>query len=92
MRLEDRAPLQFLGIYDDVFDPLAFPGIGHVDQAITGLYHSGIRVFIAGRILERSAGGSETMIKRHLLFAGAVAAALPGVALAESLRCSNGIA
>ena len=32
------------------------------------------------------------MIKRHLLFAGVVAAALPGAALAESLRCSNGIA
>ena len=32
------------------------------------------------------------MIKRQLLFAGVVAAALPTAALAESLRCQNGIA
>ena len=32
------------------------------------------------------------MIKRQLLFAGVVAAALPTVAHAESLRCQNGIA
>ena len=33
------------------------------------------------------------MITRHLLFAGVVAAAaLPGAAQAESLRCANGIA
>ena len=34
----------------------------------------------------------ELMIKRQLLFAGVVAATLPGAALAESLRCQNGIA
>ena len=32
------------------------------------------------------------MIKRQLLFAGVVAATLPAAALAESLRCQNGIA
>ena len=32
------------------------------------------------------------MIKRQLLFAGVVAAALPAAAHAESLRCQNGIA
>jgi hypothetical protein len=32
------------------------------------------------------------MIKRQLLFAGVVAAMLPAAALAESLRCQNGIA
>ena len=32
------------------------------------------------------------MLERQFLFAGVVAAALPGAALAESLRCQNGIA
>jgi hypothetical protein len=32
------------------------------------------------------------MFKRQLLLAGVVAAALPGAAFAESLRCQNGIA
>jgi len=32
------------------------------------------------------------MNKRQLLFAGVVAAVLPGVSCAESLRCQNGIA
>lgn len=32
------------------------------------------------------------MLRRQLLLAGVVAAALPGAAFAESLRCQNGIA
>jgi hypothetical protein len=34
----------------------------------------------------------ETMNKQHLLISAALAAMLPGAALAESLRCENGIA
>ncbi len=33
------------GIEDDVFDPLALPSVGDVDEAVAGLDDSGVGIF-----------------------------------------------
>src|SRR5206468_12593431 len=47
-----RLSLEARGIEDNVLDAFALPGVRHVDPAIAGLDHGGIRV-LAGRVLER---------------------------------------
>ena len=55
MAIDDGAEGEFFGIDDHVFYFLAFPGVGHVDEAVSGLDDGGVAV-LAGLVFKDVGG------------------------------------
>ena len=56
MSVQDRPELEFSGVQDCMFDALAFPGVGDVDETIAGLDNGWIGELFSRFVFEDKGG------------------------------------